>query len=195
MLLEFTPVTVSKSFAPTNSITPAVVRTKSIDKAFEEFLNFEVANGAASPDTIANYKSQRKLFLQWCMDVQLNPLLADKQHIQQYRQYLIKEKNYKTATIELKLQVVRRFYAALIEHKLVDRDPAKTVKAPLNPRSKGKIQYLSIEQLQQLFALTEGNRPKLKRDRVILGLMALHGLRTLEVQRLSFVEQKHHHKA
>ena len=186
MFLEFTPVsTVSKS-ASSSNITTTVARNSDIDEAFEEFLNFEVANGAASPDTIANYKSQLRLFLQWCIDFKLNPLLADKQHIQQYRQYLIKDKKYKTATIELKLQVVRRFYAALIEHKLVERNPAKTVKAPIERRSKSKVQFLTIEQLQQLFVLTEGDSSKLKRDRVILGLMALHGLRTVEVQQLSF---------
>lgn len=185
MVLEFTPVTVSKSFAPSNSITPAVVRTKSIDEAFEEFLGFEVANGAASRDTIANYKSQTRLFLQWCCDVQLNPLLADKQHIQRYRQYLL-NRDYKVATIELKLQVVRRFYDALIDCKLTTFNPAQNVKAPVGRRSPGKIQYLSLEQLQQLLVLTEGNVTKLKRDRVILGLMALHGLRTVEVQKFSF---------
>lgn len=186
MFLEFTPVAAIKPTDTGSSITPAIVRTKSIDEAFEEFLNFEVANGAASSDTIANYKSQLRLFLQWCIDYRLNPLLADRKQIQQYRSYLIKDKNYKIATIELKLQVVKRFYAALIEHKLVERNPAVGIKAPRERRSEDKIQYLSLEQLQQLLSLVDGNDSKLKRDRLILGLMALQGLRTVEVQRLNF---------
>ena len=184
MPLEFTPVSASRSIVTTGSTTPVVERIKGIDSAFEEFLNFDIANGAASGDTIATYKSQVKLFLQWCIDVELNPLLAQTQHIKLYRKYLI-NKAYKTATINLKLGVVRRFYDALIDHQFVSSNPAKSVKAPVNRRSK-VTKHISKEQFQMLLSLTEGDDPKLKRDRVIIGLMGLHGLRTIEVMRLSF---------
>ena len=182
MLLEFTSV--STQFDNQQS-SQLAAEPKNLDEAFEEFLGFEVAQGAASPDTIANYKSQVKLFLQWCLDFEVNPLLARKQHIQQYRKYLI-ERHYKTATIELKLQVVRRFYDALIEHKMVERNPAKTVKAPARRKSPAAIKYLSQEQFIELLKLTEGDRPKQIRDRLILGLMGLQGLRTVEVRNLDF---------
>lgn len=184
-MLTFTPVT---EIVPTSpAITkPAPQSIKNIDEIFEEFLGFDVADGRASIDTIANYKSQVKLFLQWCIDVELNPLLADKKQIQQYRKYLI-DRAYKPATISLKLQVVRRFYDALIEHGTCQINPASTLKAPIHRvASSSSIKYLELEQLQQLLDLTNGTSVKLRRDRVIIGLMALHGLRTVEVEQLNF---------
>ena len=182
-MLKFTPVSEPEvlSDSPIELTEP---KGKSLDEAFEEFSGFEVADGAASINTIDNYKSQTKMFLQWCIDTEINPLLAGKRHIQLYRKQLIEK--YQPATIQFKLQVVRRFYDALIESQLVKYNPAVNVKAPINKRSNLKIQYLELEQLQQLLKLVAGNSRKLKRDRVIVGLMALQGLRTIEVQRLSF---------
>jgi hypothetical protein len=47
-----------------------------IEEIFIEFLGLDVADGNASIDTIANYKSQVKLYLQWCIDASTNPLMA-----------------------------------------------------------------------------------------------------------------------
>ena len=182
-MLEFTHLT-KPEVLPESPIELVEPKGKGLDEAFEEFLGFEVADGAASINTIDNYKSQTKMFLQWCIDAEVNPLLAEKRHIQLYRKHLIEK--YQPATIQFKLQVVRRFYDALIEGQLIEYNPAINVKAPINKRSNVKIQYLDLLQLQQLLKLVEGNSPKQKRDRVIVGLMALQGLRTIEVQRLSF---------
>jgi site-specific recombinase XerD len=102
-----------------------------IEEIFIEFLGLDVADGNASIDTIANYKSQVKLYLQWCIDASTNPLMATKKDIQEYRAYLVQQK-YKPATIALKINVVRRFYDGAIEHRLVTNNPVKNVKAPSN---------------------------------------------------------------
>jgi Phage integrase, N-terminal SAM-like domain len=75
-----------------------------IEEIFIEFLGLDVADGNASIDTIANYKSQVKLYLQWCIDTSTNSLMATKKDIQEYRAYLVKQ-NYKPATIALKINV------------------------------------------------------------------------------------------
>ncbi|MGL6344622.1 MAG: tyrosine-type recombinase/integrase [Waterburya sp.] len=157
-----------------------------LEETFIEFLGLDVADGNASIDTIVNYKSQVKLYLQWCIDTATNPLMATKKDIQEYRAYLVKQ-NYKPATIALKINVVRRFYDGAITHGLITNNPVKNVKAPIErvaPAS--SVRYLELEQLKALFKLTEGKSEKLRRDRVIIGLMALHGLRTIEVVRLNF---------
>ena len=190
--LEFTPVSPVVSLGGggggqrKHKAIEADAKSKNMDEAFEEFLNFDVACGAASIDTVRNYKSQVKLFLQWCLDTQTNPLLADKRHIQQYRKYLIDVRKFKSTTIGLKLNVVRRFYDALIAHNMTTSNPAMEVKAPRNRRSVDNVKYLELDQLKQLIKLTEGDDIKSKRDRVIIGLMALQGLRTIEVQKLKF---------
>ena len=168
------------------SLSPEISTTPDLEKLFTRFLGLNVADGHASPDTIANYKSQVKLYLQWCIDTAKNPLLASKKDIQLYRSYLVKHK-YKPATIALKLNVVRRFYQGAIEQGLTSHNPAQEVKPPVHRSAPASsIQYLELDQLKSLLALTEGSALKLRRDRVIVGLMALHGLRTIEVTKLNF---------
>lgn len=181
-MLKFTPV--QAEIVPVKS-SHSATKPKDIDEIFEEFLGFEVACGAASGDTIVNYKSQVKLFLQWCIDNQVNPLLADKYHIRAFRSYLI-ERKFAASTIALKLQVVKRFYDALIDRRLTSHNPAKNVKAPINRRTNLKVNYLSQEQFEKLLVLTSGDDPKQLRDRAMICLMGLQGLRTVEVQKLNF---------
>jgi site-specific recombinase XerD len=189
-MLQFNSVTnkniITLDQAVSNGNKLSVSTPPDIEEIFIEFLGLDVADGKASIDTIANYKSQVKLYLQWCIDTGTNPLMATKKDIQEYRAYLVKQ-NYKPATIALKVNVVRRFYDGAIEHGLVTNNPVKNVKAPIErvaPAS--SVRYLELEQLKTLFKLTEGKSQKLRRDRVIIGLMALHGLRTIEVVRLNF---------
>ncbi len=176
------PITIEQVVTPADENPP----TPDLETLFAEFLGLNVADGRASPDTIANYKSQVKLYLQWCFDTATNPLLATKKELQQYRAYLVKKK-YKPASIALKLNVVRRFYQGASEQGLTAHNPAKEVKPPVHRSAPASsIQYLELEQLKSLLALTEGSSLKLRRDRVMIGLMALHGLRTIEVTKLNF---------
>ena len=102
-MLEFTPVTDSSPISNIVSVDPvkSTCHLTDIDQALEKFLGFEVAQGSASSDTVATYTSQSRLFMQWCYDAKINPLLANKSDIQLYRRYLIKQ-DYKSATIQLK---------------------------------------------------------------------------------------------
>ena len=160
-----------------------------LDEIFARFLGLDVANGNASPDTISSYQSQIKLFFNWCIREQINPIEANQTQIREYRRYLAKK--YKPNTIALKLSVVRRFYDACISNSITSTNPANGVKPPaerVDPAT--RINYLELEEIKALLALTEGDTIKLLRDRVIIGLMMLHGLRTVEVQKLSLRDLK-----
>ncbi len=155
-----------------------------LDEIFARFLGLDVANGNASPDTIASYQTQVRLFFDWCMKEEINPLQASPNQIKEYRHNLAQK--YKTNTVALKLSVVRRFYDACIQHGLISSNPAAGVKPPVervDPAT--RINYLELEEVKLLLTLTEGETLKLLRDRVIIGLMMLHGLRTVEVQKLN----------
>ena len=179
------PTSLSLSQVVARSQEVVLSSAPNIEDVFEEFLGLEVADGKASADTIRNYKSQVKLYLQWCLDTNTNPLTAVKRDIQAYRKYLL-ERSFAISTIELKLNVVRRFYDGAIEHGLLSSNPAKAVKAPLRRKnSTSGVKFLELEQMVALLELTEGNTLKLKRDRVLVGLMMLHGLRTIEVHQLN----------
>ena len=43
---------------------------------FTNFLQFDVANGGASGDTIVTYWTQVKQYLEWCQDSAIDPIAA-----------------------------------------------------------------------------------------------------------------------
>ena len=67
-----------EAIASTDSITC------DIEEIFAKFLQLEVGDGAASSDTIRNYLSQTKQYLEWCRDNLLSPTEAEPEDIKLY---------------------------------------------------------------------------------------------------------------
>ena len=166
-----------------------------MNRCFEEYLNLVIANGNPSKDTIATYRSRLKQFLFWCEFRHLYPALLLKRDLLEYRKYLI-EKPLAVPSIALSLLTVKHFYTACIESGLVKSNPAEGVTAPKEKRKVGStIKYLTIEQLQQVMDSVEpkGKTPgkqtsglQYLRDTILIGLMALHGCRTIELHRANW---------
>jgi site-specific recombinase XerD len=80
---------------------------------------------------------------------------------------------------------VRRFYQAAVEKGLIAINPAAGVKPPrekFDPAE--KITYLEAEEVEILFrTVPHDGSLKSTRDRLILGVMALEGTRTVELHR------------
>jgi site-specific recombinase XerD len=168
------------SNAPQISVT-----TNNLLVVFAEFLDIDVSAGDASADTLKTYTRQLYQFLQWCDRRQLNPVTIVKDDVKKYRHWMVKQQQYKPATIALKLAVVRRFYQAAVEKGLISVNPAAGVKPPrekFDPAE--KITYLEAEEVEILFgAIPRDGSLKSARDRVMLGIMALEGTRTVELHR------------
>ena len=80
------------------------------------FFSLEVGDGAASADTIRNYLSQTKQYLNWCDNNLLAPIEAEAADIKLYRQYLV-QSEYANSTIATKLNIIRIFYKAAQAHE------------------------------------------------------------------------------
>lgn len=158
-------------------------------EAFAEFLRIDVANGDASEDTIRSYRNQVAIWVAWCRAKGLDPALATPTHVKQYRQELVASK-LKPISIGWMLSIVRRFYQAAVTAGLRADNPAIGVKPPRIRRAAEDFKYLDGGQLERLLNAVpdpeeaEG-REKLKRMRnlLLLYMMALQGLRTIEVHR------------
>ena len=97
---------------------------------FTNFLQFDVANGGASGDTIVTYWTQVKQYLEWCRDSTLDPRAATRETIKIYRWWLLEQRGYKPKTIAIKLTAVSRLYDAAVEYGLMGGNPAWGVKPP-----------------------------------------------------------------
>ncbi|MGD8598470.1 MAG: tyrosine-type recombinase/integrase, partial [Anaerolineae bacterium] len=160
----------------------------SLTEIFGRFLRLYVAEGDAplkgifvSPATMRTYHAQASLFVAWCRQHGLSPAAATETDIIAYRKHLV-EAGYKPTTIGLKLAVVRRLFEAIRWRGLRHDNPAAGVKAPKDRTSRDeRVKYLPLEGLRQLLAAPQGDGPLARRNRAILALMGLHGLRVAEV--------------
>jgi integrase/recombinase XerD len=171
--------------AASNAPQISAITTNNLLVVFAEFLDIDVSAGDASDDTLKTYTRQLYQFLEWCDRRQLNPVIVVKDDIKKYRHWMLKQQQYKPATIALKLAVVRRFYQAAVEKGLIAINPAAGVKPPREKYDPAeKITYLEAEEVEILFGtVPHDGSLKSARDRLMLGIMALEGTRTVELHR------------
>lgn len=171
--------------AATNPPQISTITTNNLLVVFAEFLDIDVSAGDASVDTLKTYTRQLYQFLQWCDRHQLNPVTLVKDDIKKYRHWMIKQKQYKPATIALKLAVVRRFYQAAVEKGLIAINPAAGVKPPREKSDPAeKITYLEQAEVETLLGtIPNDGTLKSARDRAMVAIMALEGTRTVELHR------------
>jgi integrase/recombinase XerC/integrase/recombinase XerD len=122
--------------------------------------------------------------LTWCRENQVHPGQATVEDIKGWRQDLIAAGS-KPSTISLKLTTVRRFYQSAVDRGILKSNPAANVRAPRERRAvKEQIKYLSAGEAELLFrAVPKDSEIKSLRDKAMIGLMALEGLRRVEIVR------------
>lgn len=178
----FTPSTISID-------TDTIATSADLGAAFTEFLRTDVANGYPSQDTMRSYRSQMKAWVAWCTEQRVEPGGATTDDIKRYRQWLI-DRRCKPASIRWMLTIVRRYYDAARSAGLRDDNPAAGVKPPRVRQAAEDFKYLGNEQLENLLATVPNpadasgpEKVKRLRNLLLLTMMALQGLRTVEVQR------------
>lgn len=153
-------------------------------QAFAQFLMMDVANGDATEDTVRAYYREVGLWLRWCAAREVDPLWVERVHIETYRQEL-KARGIGVSTRSHKLSIIRRFYDAAVKHGLLANNPAAGVKGGKDlTLPEDKIRALTEGALDALLCSIPADTLAGRRDRVIVGLMGLHGLRSVEIWRL-----------
>ena len=174
-------------------LIPIAIAPKSLVIAWTSYLTEDVGRGAASTDTIRTYTTQIRIFLEWCHQRAIAPLLASRSDIKAYRRALC-EQRFKTSTIALKLSVVKRLYDAAIEAGLIAINPALGIKPPYSRRDPAEgITFLEKIEVKQLLECVEvssikgriaiDNLVKSARDLFMVEMMVSEGPRTVELHR------------
>jgi integrase/recombinase XerC/integrase/recombinase XerD len=155
-----------------------------IENLVADWLHLDVANGDACSDTLKTYRGHFDAWLTWCRENQVYPGQATVEDIKAWRQDLIAAGS-KPSTISLKLTTIRRFYQSAVDRGILESNPAATVRAPRERRAvKEQIKYLSAGEAELLFrAVPKDSEIKSLRDKAMIGLMALEGLRRVEIVR------------
>lgn len=153
--------------------------------AFAYFLRLEVANGDATEDTVEAYHREVGNWIAWCKARNLAPEQAEQYHLEAFREEL-KRRGLSIPTRAHKLSIIRRFYDSAVYSGLREDNPAEHVwagKDPTSPEEKMKI--LSEAALSALVSSLPTEGLSGLRDRAIVALMVVHGLRRVEIQRLN----------
>ena len=150
---------------------PAQSEVVTLEDVFAKFLQLEVGDGAASNDTIRNYLSQTKQYLNWCDDNLISSVEAEPEDIKLYRQHLV-QSGYANSTIATKLNIVRIFYKAAMSHGLITNNPAAKVKAPKDRKDPAAQDYLyggrGIKVFYSIIFSLELNKAKTNKQRLVL---------------------------
>lgn len=161
----------------------------------ELFTRFEehLARSALASTTIVNYLADLRTFARWHADVRgaassLLELTPD--DIREYRCHMRINEGWTPATINRRLQAVRKFYSFAMETGLMESNPASEVK--LVARSEPDLpRALAPEEVTSLLQAIQGGRPSLvKRDHAIVQLLLQTGIKLGELTglRLSDVQ-------
>ena len=167
-----------------NKLIPAVQEIN-IHAGIENWLKYEIANSDARPDTIYNYRLWIEQWFAWCQTNNVNPGSATRQHVEAYRSAMIKS-GLAASSIGNKLTIVRQFYQSAVNHGLLSINPAAGVKPPIDRRVKEKKKNLTEKEAMKLLSTLPSqsdNRPNALRDRIIIVLGLLEGLRRIEIHR------------
>jgi site-specific recombinase XerD len=153
--------------------------------AFEAFLQMDVAYGDATLDTVAAYRREVGFWIKWCDKSGIDPAQARRGDIEAYKEAL-KRDGASVATRRHKLSIVRRFYAAAQKYELIKINPAEGVKGGKDlTLPEEKMKFLAEQALSTLLSTIPSDTISGLRDRTLVALMAIHGLRRIEVHRLN----------
>jgi site-specific recombinase XerD len=147
---------------------------------FEEHL----AQSALASATVVNYLADLRIFARWHADVKevASSLLEfTPDDVQEFRRYMQTNEEWAPATINRRLQAVRKFYSFAMETGLTESNPASEVQLIPIPEV-DPPRALSPEEVTSLLQAIQGGRPSLvKRDYAIIQLLLQTGIKLGEL--------------
>ena len=152
---------------------------------YPEFIQRVIAKGNPSSDTMRHYCNQIDFFIRWCLANQRNPLTMNEYQLLMYREFLI-NRQYKADSIQVMLVAVRAFYAAARKLELIRDNPAAEVEAPTAGSSGDSLLHIyTPQQMNEIVRVIDEDKVPFTRyrNKLILYLMGVEGLRNIEVHR------------
>jgi integrase/recombinase XerD len=141
----------------------------------------------------AHTESDLRSFLTLCGRQGLDPLVAQRPHIELFLRWLQEIGRYKPSTVSRRLSVVAGFYRTCVIDGLLDHSPAEYVR---RPRVSTESPTLGLSHLQLEAMLTAGRRSSNINDFALVTMLALLGLRIFEATgaNIEALEEVHGHR-
>ena len=134
-----------------------------------------------SAHTIRAYINDVYTFLLWLGEV--NPLKLEPQKFSEYL-YFINQLNYTKTTVARKIASIRAFYKYLYQEELIGYNPADSIVIP--KQTKALPNFLYEEEVENILRGIKIDTPAGYRNRVILELLWVSGMRISELSGLNY---------
>lgn len=154
------------------------------DQVLADYATHLEASGL-SAGTIKSYVADLRDFASWLeRSGRGSALSAKEDDIRDYCQDLIVTKQHPSATVNRRLQAMRKFYKYALDAALIDEDPSSQIKLLPQARPDGR-KGLEREEISDLLeAVRQGGSRLAKRDYAVVQLMLHTGIRVGELTRL-----------
>ena len=147
----------------------------------EDFKIYLKSEKNFSEHTIRAYCADVYTFLLWLDND--NPLEINPDKFGEYL-YFIKQINYTKTTIARKIASIRAFYSFLFQEELINYNPADNISIP--KQDKTLPNFLSEEEVENILRSIKIDTPAGYRNRIILELLWVSGMRISELSGLNF---------
>lgn len=152
---------------------------------YAEFIPRVIAKGNPSSDTMRHYCNQIDFFIRWCIAHERHPLAMNEYQVLMYREFLL-NRQYKPDSIQVMLAAIRAFYAAARKIDLIKVNPAADVEAPsIGGSTDALLHFYTPQQMNEIIHIFDEDTDAFtkNRNKLILYLMGVEGLRNIEVHR------------
>ncbi len=137
------------------------------------------------PATRDDYQRKVKLWFRWLASIKVDPREPQRLHVLDYKRHLIQE-GHSAVGVGSYITVVRIFYKYCSARGIYD-NIGSDIKSSFKKRNFTK-HPLSKEQAQLLIASIQTETIIGKRDKLIIALMLINGLRTCEMERIDICD-------
>lgn len=152
---------------------------------YKKLLPLFIAHGNPSKDTLRHYTDEIDNYLQWVDGNDFDAMAITDLDARIFLRYLI-ESGYSEASVNLKIAAVRTFYNIAKQTGAISVNPFADIKAKSPSYDDTDFIYLSNDEVAAICqSLANSTNAVNLRNLSIVMLMAVEGLRTVEVHRMS----------
>jgi integrase/recombinase XerC len=139
------------------------------------FLRYLAVEKAASPHTLRSYATDLRQFEQYLEAERIRPSELTARHVRAFV-VALHARGLDPASVGRKLACVRSWLRFLVRRGVLERNPAREVRAPRAPRK--LVSFLPVDEAHDLMESADRSRP---REAAILELLYASGLRVSEL--------------
>ena len=141
----------------------------------------------------AHTESDLRCYLSWCAEHGLDPLAAQRPHLELYIRWMQEMRRFKPSTVSRRFSVVAGFYRTCVLDGLIEHSPAEHVRRLAVPAESPTLGFTHLQFEALLTAARESPNPC---DFALVAMLGLLGLRIFEATSADIADlgEEHGHR-